>query len=264
MLVLPERKLISSRRHFIVGSTSLLFASSLFSTPAFATPTLVANIKLGDPGGSNGGTTTGIDTTGANLIVIGVSCYFGTAGSAAVSDNKGNTYTALSIWQNNVVAWARLYYCSAPSVGSGHTFTLSGSGIAGTMCVAAFSGLSSSTQFDQQTGSAPGFTGVTTVTNPSLTATNANSLFVTVLSASDGATGTFSIDQSFTITDQQPHTTNIEGCALAYKIATTQNPTWTSSTTATYDLATGMATFNPDSSGSSSAPPSLTTLGTGP
>lgn len=66
-------------------------------------------------------TTTAVNTTGANLIVIGADdTNFGTP-----SDNKGNTYTgSVSISSQSS---GKIWYCNNPTVGTGHTFTPGGS-----------------------------------------------------------------------------------------------------------------------------------------
>jgi len=72
-------------------------------------------------GGGSGGTTGSVNTTGATLLTA----TFGYYPSGSVSDNMGNTWvqavTINGFWQSNV------FYVANPTVGSGHTFTLSGS-----------------------------------------------------------------------------------------------------------------------------------------
>ena len=70
-----------------------------------------------------------------------------------VSDSKGNTWTGLT---SRVGAGAaqRLYYCLAPTVGTGHTFTVSGTSTAATIHVYAFFGVSSYHSESGATGSA--------------------------------------------------------------------------------------------------------------
>lgn len=72
--------------------------------------------------GLNGATSDAVDTTGANLLVIAVAS---SSGTITVSDNKSNTYTPLTSYVSSSQA-ARLYYCASPTVGVGHTFTVSG------------------------------------------------------------------------------------------------------------------------------------------
>lgn len=85
----------------------------------------------------NGVTSSGIDTTGANFLVIGLSQ---NPAVVTVSDSNGNTYTALSVIENSSSNRATLYVCTTPiSVGAGHTFTVSGGGSYPAIGVAAFS-----------------------------------------------------------------------------------------------------------------------------
>src|SRR5579885_589119 len=79
--------------------------------------------------GPNGATSSAIDTTGANLIVV--SCaYYNPFDNCALSDNKSNTYTLLNSGSPNS-QWIsadgffqiRVWYLYSPTVGSSHTFT---------------------------------------------------------------------------------------------------------------------------------------------
>jgi hypothetical protein len=88
------------------------------------------------------GTSSAIDTTGANLLVAAVSSFSAPTG---FSDSKGNTWTALTAASNSNVA-CRIYYSIPGSVGSSHTFT--GTGTYRTFWVGAFSGAASSSVFD--------------------------------------------------------------------------------------------------------------------
>ena len=96
---------------------------------------LVSNTIKGT--NSGGATTAGIDTTGANLIVISV-------GSARVtltiSDSKGNTWIKCPTIGQISSGGSITYYCFNPAVGSGHTFTVSGTACFSAISVHAFSG----------------------------------------------------------------------------------------------------------------------------
>jgi len=71
---------------------------------------LIANTAQRGITGS-GVTTPAINTTGANLLVVG-------GQSAAPTDSFGNTWTATPAVGNS-----RLYYCVNPTVGAAHTFS---------------------------------------------------------------------------------------------------------------------------------------------
>ncbi len=103
---------------------------------------LVASI--GKVGGLSGDTTDAINTSTANLIVVGLSYYTGATG-ITVSDNKSNTYnTSLTVRNSGGQSTAVFYYLFAPNVGSNHTFTVAGTLFAGDIFVQAFSGIAAS------------------------------------------------------------------------------------------------------------------------
>ncbi len=87
---------------------------------------IIAHVLL--PGGVNGGDTTGtpIDTTGANLLIFGVSYLDGSA--PTISDSKSNTWTALTATLPSTSGDIRIYYAKNPTVGAGHTFSATGTG----------------------------------------------------------------------------------------------------------------------------------------
>lgn len=190
---------------------------------------LVTNTAKGTA--QNGGTTNAIDTTGANLIVVAIAYFSGTISS--ISDSKSNTWTALTNAANGSNEF-RLFYCLNPTVGSGHTFTVSASSQYPTICVAAFSGVKTASAFDQQ--SAVGST------NPgSVTPTEDNELVVTGLCGDCDATSTYS---GFTVTNAIAFTGgSFMGGAMAYKVqttATTVNTAWSATGSV---RASGIATF---------------------
>lgn len=168
------------------------------------------------------GTTDAIDTTGADLIIGLVAVYAG-GGGGAFSDSKGNTWTGLTAQSESGLSWVRIYYCVNPTVGSGHTFSVSGS--YQTLCVAAFSGAKATGTFDQQSGSSSGTSGA--ATPGSITPSENDCLFVTGL-------GTFyagisGAPSGFTASDY--FASDPGGCStgLAYEIQTTataRNPSW--------------------------------------
>lgn len=201
--------------------------------------------------GVNGGTTGSIDTSGASFLVLSVGWYVG--GTApTISDSKSNTWTALTQQSWGGVSANRLYYCASPSVGSGHTFTASGSSSYSSMCVLAFSG-SHATPYDQENGS--GATSAT-IQPGSITPPEDNCLVVSGVCPSDSS-GAIAINGGFTEYDI-PWVIGVnEGCGIGYLIQTTAtaaNPTWTmdassfvTATSATFKAAAGGggSVFNP-------------------
>lgn len=199
--------------------------------------------------------TSAIDTTGANLIILAVNRFF--VGAQTVSDNKGNTYTALTLWPNAspTAENLRMYYVYAPTVGSGHTFSVTSS--PGDSCypsleVAAFSGASAS-PFDQQNGTSSITTGTSRQTGGATPSENNELVIAAMMCGTAGRPSAASIDSSFVITSQQAGVTSqCVGGALAYKIQTSagaENPQWSWSGSST-NLA-AIATFKAAAGGAS-------------
>src|SRR5258705_8700383 len=96
--------------------------------------------------GANTSTTASLNTTGATLLVIHVG-YLASI-PPAISDSKGNTWVGLTIASTTVSNADRLYYVANPTVGTGHTFTFTGTGVLAEMVAAAFSGVITVAPFD--------------------------------------------------------------------------------------------------------------------
>lgn len=179
-------------------------------------------------------TTSAINTTGANLIVVAI-CTVNNLTGATVTDSKSNTWSSslTAVSGGNLI---QIFYLYSPTVGSGHTFTFTTSGGPTTpsIAVAAFSGTLS--PFDQQMGATQ--TGaISTFQAGSITPTANNELIIA--QASNYSTSTVSINDGFTITDSVSPLYNT-GNTLAYLVQTTAaaiNPTWTYGTAQTYASA---------------------------
>lgn len=202
---------------------------------------LVANAE--STGAAGGSTSASITTTGAKLIVLSVTYYHDSAANVVVSDSKSNTWTALTA-RSSSSAGLRLYYCINPTVGSGHTFTASGSATYATIMAQAYS-CDTTPVYQAETGASLG--SVTSGQGGSITPSENNCLIVTGLNAWY-ASGSFSIDSGFTISDSAPEVGGASfGSAFAYKIQTTagaENPTW-SWTTAAVETRIATAVFEP-------------------
>lgn len=186
------------------------------ATSAFA---LVATAAL--VGNAANATTTAINTTGANLIVIGTS--YVTAGT--ISDSKGNVWTPRTVYVG-VVAASVLYYCYNPIVGAGHTFTSSG-GATVTIGALAFSG-SAAAPYDKENGfGSPG--SVSAIQPGSITPSQTKELVIGMVAWNNG--GTSSIDSGFIKPSEITNVPNNSlGTALFYLIETSivaVNPTVT-------------------------------------
>jgi len=200
-----------------------------------------APLVTAEAGGLNGATTSAIDTTGVTLIVVIVNWYAVTTAVATLTDSKGNTYTGLTQRGNASIA-SRIFYCLAPIVGSGHTFTVAGTSTYSSIEVQGWNGNATSSVVDTQNG-----TGVSTSSTQqtgSVTPSENNCLIVAgMLFASSG---TVSINSGFTISDQIAYSAPANyGAAAAYLVQTTAgavNPTWTATSA---DKVSSIAVFKP-------------------
>jgi hypothetical protein len=188
---------------------------------------------------STGVTTTAIDTTGANLIVISVATFVAFI-TPTLSDSKSNTWTALT-GQNSTNEKVQLYYCVAPTVGSGHTFTWSGTSTYPVVSVMAFSG-SHATPFDAESGTFSA--GATSLAPGSLTPSVANCLVITGINYGTGTAP--SVGGGFTALTTDTSAGNFISGGIGRLIQTTAaaaNPTW--SWTGSSESAAALAVFKP-------------------
>jgi len=198
---------------------------------------LIANTIKGTTN-FNDVTTDAIDTTGANLIYIALSRY-SLGNPETVSDSKSNTWTQVTTadpdfgGQDKVIG----YYCANPTVGSGHTFSSSGTTDLSTIQVSAWSGAASS-PLDQENQN--GATG-TSIQPGSITPSEDNELILSAYAVNVfPGTDTYSIDSGFSILDQSPGSSAAFGLGVAYKIqtsATAVNPTWSTNGSSQHQAA---------------------------
>jgi len=200
------------------------------------------------PGGSVGaGSTTGnnvttgaIDTTGADLIVLLVVTYDGW-GTQLATDSKSNVYTQRTSYQStDMIIQVQEKY--APTVGSGHTFTVTTTSGFPSIIAIAFSGAKSS-PFDQINGAVV----VSDVqrSTGSVTPTEDNELLVAGLAITPGTITNLTIDSGFTKDVEIAHVSGQHfGLNLAYLIqgsAAAVNPLW--AWTTSREAAATIATF---------------------
>ena len=170
-------------------------------------------------------TSSSVDTTGANFLIVLALAQPVT--SVTVTDSKSNAWTPLTAQQNGVATGSKLFYSIHPTVGTGHTFTVTGTGTFPAVLVQAWRGVRS---FDAENGAnqASG----TTLQTGSVTPAEDNELFVSGCGPGGGGTVTNAIDSGFTETGDLDEFASSAGGAMAYKIQTAggaENPTWTAS-----------------------------------
>lgn len=214
--------------------------------------TLIAHTKVAGLGGTPI-TTPAIDTTGADLLVIGISQESnGPTSIAAISDSKGNTWTSGTVHAvlngvQTVIEWV-----PTPTVGTGHTFTLTkvDNNFAGALEVQAWSG-SATSPFGGQNGAT--VSGATSLATGSVSPGVAGSLIVAVLGSNN--VSSIAIDTGFTISDTNAFAggSNYAG-SLAYLAPDTApvNPTWTWTSSAASSAS--IVVFKPPGGGGSATP----------
>lgn len=178
--------------------------------------------------GTNGGTTASCDTSGATLLIISASYYSG-HGTLTISDSKGNTWTAggspLTERTGAGAIVQRVWFAINPIVGTGHTFTFSGSLALSSAFGQAFSGTDTSSPFDQESGASGNPS--SSLSPGSITPSVDGCLLLAVgtIDASD-PTSTFSTFTGNVLADA---TGSYFGLGTAYEIQTTataRNPAW--------------------------------------
>ena len=169
-------------------------------------------------------TSSSIDTTGANLLVVYVNRYSGGgSGATTISDSKGNTWTAMTGWTSSVTAdTAQAWYCVPTSVGSGHTVTVT-KGTGGNPFIGAvfssFSGGKSTSPLDLE-ARLNNSASSSTHTATSLTPSENNCLVIQMLST-DGVNYS-SINASYTLAAKIDFSGGVNVTAsLSYLIQTT-------------------------------------------
>lgn len=212
--------------------------------------------------GKNSATTTGINTTGADLVVV-ISSWETDAGGPAtlvITDNKSNG-NATSVGPTTGTFRTNISYWHNPTVGSGHTFSFSATSAFACIAVLCFSG-SAATPLDQSNGAT--VSNAATIQAGSITPTQDNELVI-VSWCGAGTTNTLTIDGSFTKTDFLTWVTGAnDGGGAAYLIQTTAtaaNPTWTADTST--GQAAKIASFKAAATGKLFVPTSLNGLGAG-
>ncbi len=174
-------------------------------------------------------TTTGIDTTGATLIVI----IYGGLLTAVLSDNQSNTnwYRHKDQRPSSGGYGVGMFFIVNPTTNASHTFTAAIGSAFPALAVMAFSGSYGGVELATGTYNASS----QTVAPGSITPSSDNALLVTGYSDS-ATTGTRSINAGFTIANQGTGNATGGTIASAYLIQTSaaaSNPTWTTTAAAT-------------------------------
>lgn len=246
-LLLPRRKLLT-------GAAALGTYAALGRPARAAAWTLVAHTTTFEVDNTPPFSTTGINTTGADLLLIAFATYAGFP--PTITDTYSNTWTLALSASNSGSSnpMGSLYYSASPTVGTGHVFTFNDC-YSTTVAVQAWNGAAASGVLDQ-TNSNDAIIGETTFQPGSITPSKAGALVVTSMATIDNVQpgGPYSINDSFTISDQYGDNSgaaNGYGIAFAYLAQSTAeavNPTWTDAVQSDNGVAL-IASFLPGASG---------------
>lgn len=189
----------------------------------------------------NSVTSSSIDTTGADLLVVVVSDY-SAASEGTLSDSKSNTWTKRTIYNDGSIQRTVAYYAKNPTVGSGHTFTVNGTAHYPGIAVAAFSGADTSAPYDTEAGS---YGSTSPFAAGSITPSQSDSL---VISGAgywvSGVVDASSINGGFTLASHVAKGVAGFGAGVAYLIQTSAaaaNPSWTTSSAVSAWAATNLS-----------------------
>lgn len=205
---------------------------------------------------NNDVTTGGIDTTGADLIILGVVNAVAAAANV-ISDSKSNTWITVPPGDHATSA-VRLqtYYAKSPTVGTGHTFAASTvTNSLPCLFVIAVSGAHLTAPLDQDAGNVEQASANTLLAG-SNDPTNADELMVAIIGLNNGHSG-MGIDSGYTVELSNPSIVGFGG-ALAWKINTTgaaENPAFTWTVNSTHLVASHTSWFTAAGGGGSTGNP---------
>jgi len=168
-----------------------------------ATPTLVNHT-----GKVNNNTTSAIDTTGANFLVV--ACHYFYTDTMTVSDNKGNSwYPLISYGVSEVAGYVKIFYAYNAIVGTNHTFSCNSQSFIG-ITASAYSGvLSTSDPLDTSNGNT--ITGSNIIQTGGITPSQTGELVISAWSGGDSNESSVSVNSSFNNLDTIHDGSNMDG-----------------------------------------------------
>lgn len=211
--------------------------------------TIALIAEAGGATSTTSATTSAIDSTGADLLILGVADFYGSPSlTSHVSDSKGNTY--VKIGETDTSGYSvSIFACFNPIVGAGHTATYSTGGATYPSAhLSAWSGAISIPGRYIGAGSAS----ATSQQPGSLTPISDNHCILSYLF--NGAVQTYSINGGFTKMTGVAYNAGVSvGLEAAYLIQTTAaaaNPTWSCGSAT--QLVTGQTPIPPQGGGGGS------------
>lgn len=192
---------------------------------------------------SNGFTSKSVDTTGANFIVVELSETNGAA-HGAITDSKGNTWTEVA--SDSAGRRSSLWYAFNATVGTGHTFSVSGTANFPSIAWIWYSGLLTTDPFDTSDTDGSGLDAL--IDNISLTPSVDNCLVIAGGSSAASpnpatVSGGFTVVQTKITTDFGSEQVTI--CELIQTAKTAASPTITPGVAGAQFLGGSIASFKP-------------------
>lgn len=195
--------------------------------------------------GQNGGTSaTSFSSASADTIFLTVAS--NNTNALTVSDSKGNTWTLIRSQDNGFGIMNYLYRTDTPAVvGSSHTFTVTGTSTFASISITCFAGGATSSIDDQENSAGTIFS--QTIQPGSITPSEANTLIITGITATDDNREPTTINSSFTVATSRsaPSGLNVGIAYLVQGSAAAVNPTWTLANGSATHLDTTIANFRP-------------------
>jgi hypothetical protein len=229
-----------------------LILLALLAVPSWSSIAVVAHNKQSCVGGP---CTTGnlvVDSTGATLIIATLNTASGSDCNTnpTLTDSRGNTWVkgTSSINSTCTVQWRAYNHAgSALSVGSGHTFSVTGNFISFSILVLSGTQTGATDPLNKE-GAGTSTAGGTSLAASSILCDNPNSIVVTTMSAHKESTGGYSADSGFTVSDWVSFVGgNTAGLGTAYLLQSgspaTVTPTWSGLNSAS-NISTTIACYN--------------------
>lgn len=192
-----------------------------------------------------------INTTGANFLIAGIG-YYGPGGSPGISDSKGNTWVGLTAHLATGVGH-RFFYVKNATVGTSHSFTLSGGEIYPGAVIHAFANVLDAVAEAENGASATA--GGTSLATGSVTPTLNGSLVLAGFGGSIGTGNTPGVTGGLTQTTWTQGANNFCSSTgyLVQGTAAAINPTWSWGSSSPHGVGVSIAVFKPVAAPASSA-----------
>jgi hypothetical protein len=191
--------------------------------------------------GLSGGTTSAVNTTGANFLFVFVNSY---QGIPTVTSSPSNTWHARTGYGTSTQAVIYPFYAYNANVSSSQSFTVSGTSLYCSITIVAFKGvLASSDPYDVEAGKTPALSSTSSVAaGAGINPNNNGELLVTgVATQTYPTTQVFSCNSGFTVASQFGFVSGQMAGGIGYKIqgtAAATTPTWAWTGPTTGDFAT--------------------------